>query len=308
MQGLSIFAGHVGYVGVYHAYVGEEYEVRLATSEDLTSSWNYVRTLVSNARSPKILVCGKNNMHILLTYEQWMTAKSRAPSRIAFELFDNQDTLMAGTPMATYIAPLTAGFMSQLEGDPMIYGADWTSAYGAEVLSASVGFRYFDTFRKMHQIAHGQLQLTVKGTQVTSSSFSGHRAAAYQAFLEMRGADGSSGSGNCGELKGQRYCLQEAAQQREKLADVWETPAVYIYAFAGAEDTAPEGTGAGGLLTVNATKVATQNDPLAGLGNPSWSVVRCPSGLGSDDCVFVSYYDRTAGQDAPQIAFVKPVP
>jgi hypothetical protein len=156
MQGLSIFAGHVGYVGVYHAYVGEEYEVRLATSEDLTSSWNYVRTLVSNARSPKIFVCGKNNMYILLTYEQWMTAKSRAPSRIAFELFDDQDALMAGTPMATYVAPLTAGFMSQLEGDPTIYGAEWTQKSSKKtVVSASVGFRYLDTFRKMHQLAHG---------------------------------------------------------------------------------------------------------------------------------------------------------
>merc|ERR1719375_917035 len=102
MQGLSVFPGADGYVGVYHAYVGEEYEVRLATSSDLTSSWSYVRTLVPNARSPKIFVCGEKNKNILLAYEQWMTSKSRAPSRIAFEFFYDEAALTAGTPRVTY--------------------------------------------------------------------------------------------------------------------------------------------------------------------------------------------------------------
>merc|ERR1719379_2794368 len=155
----------------------------------------------------------------------------------------------------------------------MIYGASVTQAAGATVLSASVGFRYQDTYRNMHQLATGELQLTITGSSITSSSFSGTRASAYQAFFEMRGADGNSGSGACGVLQGQRYCLQEAAQS---MGAVWETPAVYIYAFAGAEDTAPEGSGAGGLVSVDASSVAAQTDPLAGLGNPFWSVVPCP--------------------------------
>merc|ERR1719313_2345257 len=198
--------------------------------------------------------------------------------------------------------------MSQLEGDPTIYSASVTRSSGIEVLSASVGFRYQDMPRNMHQLATGELKLTIEGSSIKTSSFSGTRAAAYQAFFEMRGADGNSGSGTCGELKGQRYCLQEAAYQQPQLSNVFETPAVYIYAFAGAEDTAPEGSGAGGLVSVDASSVVAQTDPLAGLGNPFWSVVPCPPGIDSGDCVFVSYFDRTAGKDAPQIAFVKPAP
>jgi hypothetical protein len=194
--------------------------------------------------------------------------------------------------------------MSQLEGDPMIYGA----AVEGQELSASVGFRYQDTYRSVHQLATGELKLTITGSEITSSSFLGGRAAAYQAFFEMRGADGNSGSGACGVLQGQRYCLQEAAHQKPQLSNVWETPAVYIYAFAGEEETAPEGSGAGGLVAVDASNVANTLDPLAGLGNPFWSVVPCPASIDAGDCVFVSYFDRTAGKDAPQIAFVKPVP
>merc|ERR1719453_1964720 len=129
----------------------------------------------------------------------------------------------------------------------MIYDASLApAASGAQVLSASVGFRYQDVFRKTHQLASGELELTFTSAGgIASPSFSGQRAAAYQAFFEMRGADGNSGSGTCGELNGQRYCLQEASYQQPELSTVWETPAVYIYAFAGAEDTAPEGIGAG---------------------------------------------------------------
>merc|ERR1719473_730922 len=180
----------------------------------------------------------------------------------------------------------------------MVYTASVTAKRKKSGLKASVGFRYQDMYRNAHQLASGEMELEIKDSSITSSSFSGSRAAAYQAFFEMRGADGSSGSGTCGELKGQRYCLQEACHQQPQLSSLWETPAVYIYAFAGAEDTAPEGIGAGGLVTVDASNVAAQNDPLAGLGHPSWSVVPCPSSIDSDDCVFVAYYDRTAGRDA----------
>jgi len=309
MQGLDIFAARYGYIGVYHAYLAssQEYEVRLAKSFTLTAPWMYVRTLAQNAKSPKIFVCGEHNDKILVAYEQWMTAKSRAPSRIAFELFDDEEALTAGSPRVTYVAPLTAGFMSQLEGDPTIYAASVTTKRKKTVLAASVGFRYQETYRNMHQLASGSLELTITGSSITSSSFSGRRAAAYQAFFEMRGADGNSGSGTCGELLGKRYCLQEASHRQPRLSSVFETPAVYLYAFAGREDAAPEGIGAGGLVTVDASNVAAQNDLLAGLGHPSWSVVPCPNGIAHDDCLFVSYYDRTAGADAQQIAFVKPL-
>merc|ERR1719498_2364090 len=107
----------------------------------------------------------------------------------------------------------------------MIHAATATENLDSQIeLSASVGFRYQDMYRNVHQLANGELSLTIKGSSITSSSFSGSRAAAYQAFFEMRGADGNSGSGTCGELKGQRYCLQEAAHQQPQFANVWETP------------------------------------------------------------------------------------
>jgi hypothetical protein len=309
MQGLHVFAGTSGYFGVYHSYIGEDYEVRLATSSDLTTSWTFVRTLVPNAKSPKIFVCDERNTNILLAYEQFMTARSRAPTRIAFELFKDEDDLSSGNKIPTYVAPLTAGFMSELEGEPVIYSASVTaSGKKRKVLSASVGFRYYDSFRNMQQLATGEMELTVKNANVESSSFSGSRAVAYQGFFDQRGADGNSGSGTCGELSGQRYCLQEVAHLQPMLADVWETPAVYIYAFAGGEDATPLGIGTGGHLPVDASNVASQSDPVAGLGHPSWSVVPCPSSIDGTDCLFVSYYDRNAGTSAPQIAFVKPVP
>jgi len=313
MQGLHVFMGEGGYVGVYHAYIGEDYEVRLAESSDLTESWTFVRTLVPNAKSPKIIVCDGGG--ILLAYEKFMTARSRAPTRIAFEFFKNEETLSTGDNRPTFVAPLTAGYMSELEGEPVIYSASVTaSGRRRKVLSASVGFRYYDTFREMQQLATGELELTIKGSTIEESSFSGSRASAYQGFFDQRGADGNSGSGSCGIVSGQRYCLQEVSHKQPTVADVWETPAVYLYAFGDGEDAAPAGSGSGGHLPVagyDASNLAAQNDPVAGLGHPTWSVVPCPSGIGDSgdaECLFASYFDRYAGTSAPQIAFVKPLP
>jgi hypothetical protein len=79
----AIWSGN-RYYAVYQAMVGDEFQVRLARSNDLME-WTFVRTLVANADMPFIKQVNGSDW-LLLTHEQWMTSKSRTPSRLGFKV------------------------------------------------------------------------------------------------------------------------------------------------------------------------------------------------------------------------------
>ena len=101
----SIWGGH-GYLGLYHANVNGQYNVRLASSSDMMS-WTYRRTIVSNADMPFLKRVDKGqDGWLLLAHEQWMNSGSRLPSRLGFKLFYNESQLLLGDHFNSYICLL----------------------------------------------------------------------------------------------------------------------------------------------------------------------------------------------------------
>ena len=90
-------------------------------------SWTYRRTIVSNADMPFLKRVDKGqDGWLLLAHEQWMNSGSRLPSRLGFKLFYNESQLLLGDHFNSFIAPLSVGQRSQLEGTPSIYTATRT--------------------------------------------------------------------------------------------------------------------------------------------------------------------------------------
>jgi hypothetical protein len=113
------------YFATYHTKIGSEYEVRLSRSSNLLD-WTFVRAIISNAdmpymSRPVVAETNSDNQWILLTHEQWMTAGSRIPSRLGFKLYSSESDLAAGNHFNSYIAPLTVGQSTTIEGTPSIY-------------------------------------------------------------------------------------------------------------------------------------------------------------------------------------------
>ena len=94
-EGRNIVEGD-SYYGVYHAMVGNEYQVRLATSSDLMT-WKFRKTLISNADMPYVRRIEQMNPHslLMLAHEQWMSPNSTIPSQLGFKLYANESTLLA---------------------------------------------------------------------------------------------------------------------------------------------------------------------------------------------------------------------
>ena len=115
---------------IYHAaYMSmlskAEWEVRVANSTDLIH-WKFHRKILPNADMPYAYQV-KENGWILLVHEQWMRTSpgpsSEAPSRLGFKLYYSLGDLQAGRHFNSFVAPLTLGSRSSLEGTPNIYSA-----------------------------------------------------------------------------------------------------------------------------------------------------------------------------------------
>ena len=68
-----------------------------------------------------------SNGWILLAHEQWMKVTpgpgSASPSRLGFKLYYSLVDLLAGRHFNSFVAPLTQGRGSSLEGTPNVYSA-----------------------------------------------------------------------------------------------------------------------------------------------------------------------------------------
>ena len=201
------------YLGLYHSLVGgSRYDVRIATSADLVA-WTFARTVVENADMPYLTRVqpddGGDRGWLLLAHEQWMNPNSQLPSRLGFKLFYNESELLTGQHFNSFVAPLTVGAGSQLEGTPNLYSAKLkTGSQGLLMVDAEVGFHFNDA-DGVDQVAQGRLENF--GPTVVAPAFTDtRRADAYDQLFIGKGAVGNIGQRAPGTLLGHRISLQEA--------------------------------------------------------------------------------------------------
>ena len=95
------------YRAAYHSLVGDEYQVRLATSKDLLQ-WTFHSTIISNADMPFVAAIGGGRGRFLLAHEQWMNPGSKIPSRLGFKVYDSLDDLLDHSEWAEVVRSLEA--------------------------------------------------------------------------------------------------------------------------------------------------------------------------------------------------------
>lgn len=305
----SIWGGH-GYLGLYHANANGQYSVRLASSPDMMS-WTYRRTVVSNADMPFLKRVDKGqDGWLLLAHEQWMNPGSRLPSRLGFKLFYNESQLLHGDHFNSYIAPLSVGQQSQLEGTPSIYTATRSTVKGLVVVSADIGF-HFNNDEGIDTVASSTLE-SFGPTVLVPRWNNPHEETRYNRMFIDKGAIGNIGQRAPGTISSMHISLQEANIGKMP-PTIWADWRTWIYHFAPGEGAVPSGASGSSASMLNIT---THRGSTA-IGNPSWHAVPCPSaawipGRNADlDCVFVSYFvfsEGAAPGEAGVLAFVKPLP
>jgi hypothetical protein len=325
----AVWGGGHRYWALYQAKVGSEFQVRLASSSDLVT-WAFRRTLLQNAdmpyasrpgpATPAQLRAGapqwplrdggaSNDGWIVVTHEQWMRPGSTLPSQLGFKLYYNESQLLAGTHFNSYVAPLSVGSASRLEGTPSLYATTLVQRGGLWMVDADVGFHFNDE-RGIDQVASGTLG-SFGPTAVTPALTRQARADAYDDLFASRGAVGNIGQRAPGTLLGAHLCAQEA-NVGAMPPTVWADWRVWLYFFGAAEGDVP--TGASGNVTM--LNVTTHGGSTA-FGNPSWTVLPCPGasaggpGGPSPSCLFVSYFlfgEGAAPGEAGVCAFVQQLP
>lgn len=205
-----------GYFGVYHSYIYKpainksEFDARLATSTDLLN-WTYVTTLVSNGDMPYIVYHQPTGCYFL-AHEQWIYPGSTAPCRLGFKRYSSVYNLLAATPDRSFLAPLTLGGSSSLEGTPNIYSIDAT---GNQI---EVGFHYYDNNYKADLNGRGRLLNLLN----TSPTWTAWNETSRNSNLTVKGFN-DIGARDDWFLCGDEYLLQEASKLD------WNNPNQYWY-------------------------------------------------------------------------------
>ena len=165
--------GGDAYFGLYQSQVGNEFQVRLASSADLMH-WRFRRTLLANADmpfvarpppataaqlragAPRALRSADSDGWLVLAHEQWMNPGSQSPSQLGFKLYYNESELLAGSHFNSFVAPLSVGKKRKLEGTPSLYSATLVQRSGLWMVDADVGFHFNDD-KGVDQVARASL-------------------------------------------------------------------------------------------------------------------------------------------------------
>jgi hypothetical protein len=224
------------------------------------------------------------------------------------KLYYNESDLLAGNHFNSFIAPLTVGKPTNIEGTPSIYDAQLVLRSGLYVVDASIGF-HFNSREGVDQVAYGSLSSF--GPTSMEPTFSGqHRADVYDDLFIKNGAIGNIGQRKAGTVLGTHICTQEANIGKMP-PTIWQDWRVWLYYFAADEGVTPMGTS--GNVTQMALK--THKGSTA-FGNPSWQILPCPGGAADGggsaaaaaECIFISYFLFGEGAkpgEAGVLAFVK---
>lgn len=300
-EGRSVVEGD-SYYGVYHAMVGTEYQVRLATSTDLMN-WKFRKVLISNADMPYVKRVEESNPSswIMLAHEQWMSPDSTVPSQLGFKLYSNESTLLApgGDFLNSFIAPFTVGERS-IEGTPSIYSANVVDGF----VEADIGFHFNDE-NGIDRVAHGQLANF--GLTTRSPTMTGEVSEEYNLKFEAQGGIGNIGQRAPGwiPIDGSHLVIQEA-NIGSMPPTIWEDWRVWLYYYGEDEGDVPLGREDSSIMMLD---LKTHGGSTA-VGNPSFSIVSCPDDK-SSMCLFVSYFlfgEGAAEGEAGVVAFFKRLP
>jgi hypothetical protein len=277
------------YIGLYHSNIKGSFEVRLASSANLID-WTFRKTLLQNADMPYLYRVPESSW-LMLVHEQWMNPNSQLPSRVGFKLWYDETDLVSpdGTYFNSFVAPLTVGNISQLEGTPNVYDANITKdeETGFLVVNADIGFHFNDENGK-DQVASSHI--TRFGPTALDPIYRDARVAStYNNLFISHGAIGNIGQRAPGKLMSSdvHFSLQEA-NIGSMPPTIWADWRIWMYRFSAHEIFVPDGTG-----TIEMMNIKTHKNSTA-VGNPSWHKVPCPDSHNSNnnsiECVFVSYF------------------
>lgn len=286
-----------------------EWEVRVANSTDLIH-WKFHRKILQNADMPYAYQV-KENGWILLAHEQWMRTSSgpssEAPSRLGFKLYYSLGDLLAGNHFNSFVAPLTLGSRSSLEGTPNIYSAALVQRGGLFMVDAQVGFHYNDA-KGVDTVGHGSLRSFGPTSKEADISWVTTSATGYDAAFKRVGCIGNIGQRDAGKLGDSLFMMQEG-NTGHMPPTIWSDWRLWLYQPAEEEDilgaTGPTGAG-----TITQLKPATNGGSTA-FGNPSFKLVPCPGAPVSQQCVFASFFafgEGAAPGEAGVVAFVNAAP
>ena len=282
------------------------WEVRVANSSDLIH-WRFHRKILPNADMPYAKQL--TNGWILLAHEQWMKVTpgpgSASPSRLGFKLYYSLADLLAGRHFNSFVAPLTQGRGSSLEGTPNVYSATVAKRGGLYMVDAEVGFHYNDA-KGVDTVGHGSLRSFGPTSKEAEIGWTTVSATGYDAAFKKVGCVGNVGQRDAGTIGGSVLMMQEG-NTGHMPPTVWADWRLWIYTPAPSENVFSTGpTGAGQI-----TELKPKTDGgSSSFGNPSFKLVPCP-GSAAAQCVFVSYFAFSQGAapgEAGVVAFVSAAP
>jgi len=285
------------YVGLYMSMINSSWQVRVATSEDLME-WKFVRTLLLNADMPYVKQVPGNEW-LVVVHEQWMGINSTAPSQLGFKLYRSLEHLLKGVHFDSFVAPLTVGLHSSLEGTPNIYNISAISNNdGTTSVSLEIGFHY-NNEAGIDQVAQGTLDGF--GASNVQSTWKASAATAYNHVFISKGAVGNIGQRDSGTIGPNRLIIQEA-NTGHMPPTVWQDWRLWLYVPAATEQFPPTGEGSPYMISP-----VTDKGSYA-FGNPSFQTVPCPFDYppGSSTCLFVSFFafgEGAAPGEAGVVAF-----
>jgi hypothetical protein len=314
----TLWGGHA-FLGFYHSRVNGEFEVRVASSDNLMT-WTFRRTLLANADMPFVTQLpaldeggSEGPPAFLLAHEQWMRPGSQAPSQLGFKLYADEAALSAGRASASFTAPIGLAERSKLEGTPSLYQASWALGHADSdeppTVTADVGFHFNDDQGK-DQVARARLSGLGLGAGGNATAvLKEYRADAYNNLFIRAGAVGNIGQREGGSLFGVDFVAQEANVGPQPPTQ-WDDWRVWLY-FFGPGERGPVPRPRPGSRVV---RLAVQTHKgSTGVGNPSWRLLSCPPSLGprpGERCLFVSYFIFGEGAkpgEAGVAAFVRRV-
>lgn len=152
-----------------------------------------------------------SNGWILLAHEQWMRVSpgpgSEAPSRLGFKLFYSMQKLLEGDHFNSFVAPLTLGKGSTLEGTPNIYSARVVERDGLFMVDAEVGFHYNDA-DGIDTVGHGSLGSFGPTSKEAEITWATAAATGYDREFRRAGCIGNIGQRDSGMFGGNRIMMQ----------------------------------------------------------------------------------------------------
>lgn len=229
---------------------------------------------------------------------------------------------MAGKHFNSFVAPLSVGSGSGLEGTPNIYNATLTTRDGFYVVDAAIGFHYNDG-SGVDQVAHGQL--ISFGPTAVQPVWTASPSTAYNERFKQAGAVGNIGQRDAGIVDGTLFVVQEG-NTGHMPPTIWQDWRLWLYLV---DVAAGEGLPPTGLGSITELSPVTDKGSYA-FGNPSFKIVPCPaggsgggggggvgggvgggggsggSGGSGGNCIFVSYFafgEGAAPGEAGVVAF-----